>query len=177
MSEELSWLTRRQRDGGIDRIPLPGDVPGALWLCGKHAVGPDHSSAVAEVGGRAIIVCLTEAHELDDRYPDYLRWLRRPDAEALWWPIHDLHAPTLDRMLPFVDDLVARLRRGDDLLIHCAAGIGRSGTTAVCVLLRLGADLEDALVTVSHHRPAAGPEVGAQRALVERVADLQEADG
>jgi protein-tyrosine phosphatase len=174
MIEPLGWLGRRQRDGGIDRIPLPAGISGALWVCGKHAIGPDHERAIAETGGRATVVCLTEAHELDGRYADYLGWLRRHDGgRALWWPIHDLHAPTLDLMLPFVDDLVARLRRGDDLLIHCGAGIGRAGTTAVCVLLRLGVGRDDALATVGRHRPAAGPETGAQRDLVDRVDELR----
>jgi protein-tyrosine phosphatase len=167
----LGWLSRRQRDGGIDRIPLPPGVPGALWLCGKHAIGPDHERAIAEVGGRATVVCLTEAHEIADRYPDYLAWLREHDGDAaVHWPIHDLHAPPAADMERFADDLARRLRAGDDLLVHCAAGIGRAGTTAVCILLRLGVDLESALATVNHHRPAAGPEVGAQRALVEQLA-------
>ena len=29
-------------------MPLPVGVPGALWLCGKHAIGPDHERAIAE---------------------------------------------------------------------------------------------------------------------------------
>jgi protein-tyrosine phosphatase len=171
MTDELDWLSRRQRDGGIDRIPLPDDVPGALWLCGKHAIGPDPRGAIDETGGRATVVCLTEEHELIDRYPHYVEWLRATyGTGSIWWPIHDLHAPALDRMLPFVDDLVVRLGRGDDLLVHCAAGIGRAGTTAVSILVRLGVDLQEALTTVARHRPSAGPEVGAQRDLVDRLA-------
>lgn len=177
MSAPLAWLNRRQRDGGIDRIPLPGDVPGALWLCGKHAIGPDHVRAIGETGGRATVVCLAERHELADRYPDYVAWLEAEHgARAVWWPIHDLHAPPVERMLPFVDDLVTRLRDGGDLLVHCAAGIGRSGTTAVCVLTRLGVAVEAALAVVAVHRPAAGPEVGAQRELVEAVAAFGQAE-
>ena len=40
MNEQLGWLSRRQRDGGIDEIPLPAGVAGELWLCGKHAIAP-----------------------------------------------------------------------------------------------------------------------------------------
>ncbi len=171
----MSWLSRRQIDGGIDRIPTPPDVGGKVWLCGKHAIGPDVEAAVADAGGQAIVVCLTEAHELRDRYPDYVAWLERHTGHgggAIWWPVPDLHAPAIDVALPFVDDLAARLRHGDDLLIHCAAGKGRAGTTAVCVLIRLGWSLDVALGTVADHRPNAGPEVGAQRDLVEAVAAL-----
>lgn len=174
----MSWLTRRQRDGGIDRIPLPADVPGRLWLCGKHAIGPDHEAAVAEVGGRATVVCLTEPHELVERYPRYVEWLRSAHGTAaVWWPVPDLHAPSPEAMRPFVADLVARLQRAEVLLVHCAAGMGRSGTTAAGILVGLGVPLDEALSTVAAARPGAGPEVGAQSALLAALASDRPPDG
>lgn len=168
----MSWLNRRQRDGGIDRVPLPVEVPGQLWLCGKHAIGPDHERAVAEVGGRATVVCLTEAHELTGRYPSYVEWLRSEHGRtAVWWPIADLHAPPFGEALPFVDDLVERLRRHEVLLVHCAAGMGRAGTIAASVLVRLGVPHDEALAVVRRSRPGAGPEVGAQASLVAHLAE------
>jgi protein-tyrosine phosphatase len=176
--EGLAWLSRRQRDGSVDRIPLPEGVPGALWLCGKHAIAPDQHRVIDEVGGAATVVCLVERHELDDRYPGYVIWLQRPDAaDSVWFPIPDLHAPTLLQATPFVDDLVRRLHAGETLIVHCGAGMGRAGTVAVCVLNRLGVALDDALRMVSEARPGAGPEVGAQRDLVEQFAPLGKEDG
>jgi len=159
------WLGPRGRNGGIDTIPLPGSS-GALSLCGKHAIGPDHAAAMAECGATTV-VCLVEDDELADRYPDYLAWLRASvGADAVWFPIHDLHAPGLTAAEPFITELVRRLDDGEHLLMHCAAGIGRTGTVAVCVLVELGMSLPDALAHVALHRPMAGPEVGAQRDLV-----------
>lgn len=167
----MSWLTRRQRDGGIDRVPLPATVPGQLWLCGKHAIGPDHERVISELGGRATVVCLTELHELLDRYPNYVDWLRAEhERSALWWPIPDLHAPPVGEMGEFVDGLIGRLTASEVVLVHCAAGMGRAGTTAVAVLVRLGVALDAALRMVAGARPGAGPEVGAQRDLVESMA-------
>ncbi len=167
----LGWMSRRQRDGGIDRVPLPDGVDGALWLCGKHAIGPDHARAISEVGGDAIVVCLTEEHELADRYPAYLLWLRSAaGGDAIWAPVHDLHAPPVDAAEPLVRDLAGRLVAGDTLLVHCAAGMGRTGTIAACVLIALGHDTATALEAVGAARPGAGPEVGAQRDLVETIA-------
>jgi protein-tyrosine phosphatase len=164
------WPTGRSRDGGVDEIPLPRS-DGRLWLCGKHVVGPDPEGTLARVGA-SVIVCLTQAGELNDRYPDYVGWLQANlGSRAMWFPIDDLHAPTVERAAPFIDDVVARLDDGDCVLMHCAAGIGRSGTMAVGVLLALGMTLDEALAHVAAHRPMAGPEVGAQRKLVEALAN------
>lgn len=156
------WLNDRQRDGGIDRIPLPTHVPGTLWLCGKHAVATRYAD-----GHWDTIVCLTERHEIAGHYPDYVAWL--DGGVAIWQPIHDLHAPPLGEMQALVDRIAVRLGEGDRVLMHCAAGKGRAGTTAVCLLVALGHDLDEALRIVATARPGAGPEAGVQLALVHEM--------
>ena len=64
-----------------------------------------------------------------------------------------------------------RLQHGEHVVVHCAAGIGRAGTTAVALLMLLGVDIDNALATVRAHRPMAGPEVGAQLDLITELAD------
>lgn len=164
----MKWLGPRGLDGGIDTIPLP-ITTGGLSLCGKHAIGPDHAAAMERCGATTV-VCLVEAHELVDRYPDYLTWISTVADDRVWFPVHDLHAPTVERALPFLDDLERRVRSGEHLLMHCAAGIGRAGTMAACLLLRLGMDAPTALAHVAAHRPMAGPEAGPQKDLVDRLA-------
>ena len=156
------WHDQRSLHGGVDQIPLPsGD--GRLWLSGKHFVGPDPASAMRAIGATTI-VCLTESRELADRYPQYVEWLSDNAGEvALTFPIPDLGAPDLDQAIALIDLLLHRLETGHGLLIHCAGGIGRSGTIAVALLMAMGAKRTDAIATVAAHRPMAGPEAGEQR--------------
>jgi hypothetical protein len=85
--------TRWNHDGGIHEIPLP-DLPGRLWLCGKHVVGPDPGGLLDRTGADTI-VCLTERHELFDRYPHYVHWLAA-DRERCGSPYTTCTRPTSD---------------------------------------------------------------------------------
>lgn len=156
-------------DGDIHEIPLPPAVTGRLWLCGKHAIGPDPEALMRRVGADGV-VCLNHEYELAERYPNYMTWLQtQPTERVLWYPISDLHAPTLEHFAPVLNDIVDRVAAGRRLIVHCAAGIGRAGTTAVAVLVSLAVPLDEAIAHVRRHRPAAGPEVGAQLDLVREL--------
>jgi protein-tyrosine phosphatase len=166
----VEWLGERGRDGGIDTVPLPTET-GGLSLCGKHAIAPDPRAAMARCGATTV-VCLVELREVEGHWPAYAEWVRtNAGGTVVWFPIHDLDAPPLERTLELLDDLELRLRRGEHLLMHCAAGIGRAGTLAACILVHLGSSVDAALALVRASRPMAGPEVGPQLELVHAVAE------
>ena len=163
----MPWPRDRSLDGGLDQVPTPVEG-GALWLCGKHLVGRDPQAALARVGGPGVIVCLNEVHELIDRYPDYVHWLTDAHGrgDAVWHPIPDLHAPGLDDAVSLAAEIAGRIGRGEHVILHCGAGIGRAGTMAAAALMTMGVPRIDALATVAAHRPMAGPEVGPQHDLL-----------
>jgi protein-tyrosine phosphatase len=76
----------------------------------------------------------------------------------------------VEEVLSLLAVLRDRCESGGTVLVHCAAGIGRAGTLATCLLITMGMTTDDALARVAGHRPMAGPEVGAQRLLVDAVA-------
>jgi protein-tyrosine phosphatase len=138
-------------------------------LCGKQFIAPDPEAALAEVGATTA-VCLSEAAELLERYPDYVEWLGKHQPErALWWPIPDLGAPDVDSALELLDQLRTRLAAGQRLLVHCGAGIGRAGTIAAGLLITFGYTQTEAIALVAAHRPMAGPEAGSQTELLEEL--------
>jgi len=162
----MAWPHGRARDGGVDEIPIAG-VDGALFLCGKHAVGPDPEALLVCLDATTI-VCLNESHELGSRYPAYLEWLAaNAPQRAVHHPVPDLHAPTVDELAGLVDALHTRLAAGERIVVTCGAGIGRTGTVAAALLMRSGVSRIDALATVRAHRPMAGPETGPQSEVLE----------
>ena len=51
----------RSLNGGVDELPLP-EIPGRLFLCGKHFIGPDPVAATARIGATTV-VCLNQRYE------------------------------------------------------------------------------------------------------------------
>lgn len=134
-------------------LPLPAEVPGRLWL---HAM-PGRDEAwdeflrLADAAGLTRIVCLTPLAEIAARSPSYLAAI---EQHRLPCPIEMLAMADFgvsDDALAFqrqVRGLAQRLRDGESLLLHCAWGIGRTGTVAACLLKALGLDSAAALARV-----------------------------
>jgi len=112
---------------------------------------------------------LVERNEIAHRYPEYVRWLDSRESST-WFPIHDLSSPDLSAVRALYGDVWSRVRSGEVVVAHCAAGMGRAGTLAVAVCVLAGMNIDDALEHVRRHRPGAGPEVGSQRDVVEELA-------
>ena len=62
--------------------------------------------------------------------------------------------------------LAQRLQEGESLLLHCAWGIGRTGTVAACLLKALGLDTASALAQV--RAAGSNPESALQSGWVDR---------
>jgi protein-tyrosine phosphatase len=164
------WPGERATNGGADEVPLP-EGPGRLWLCGKHYVGPDPEAAMRRLGADRV-VCLCEPHEIEQRYPGYVTWLEaNAGRRAIWFPIPDLHAPAFEEVVPMLDRLRTMIVAGNSLLLHCGAGIGRAGTLAAALLIRMGVGADDARREVAAARLMAGPEGGTQAALLAALGE------
>lgn len=154
----------------IDQVPLPS-TDGALWLCGLADIVDDPVGVLAFADGSSTVVCLNERDELERRFPTYAEWVRENKGGAvLWYPIRNFSAPGAGSMMPFLRMITKRLEAGEGVVMHCALGQGRAGTIAVCVLMLLGASLDEAITTVARHRTFAGPGERSQWRLVEEVA-------
>ena len=162
-------LAERHPPRQLRRLDTP--ERGVLWLSAMPGRLGSWDEFLADVKRAPVdlVLCLTPRHEIERLSPDYADALRRGDLPFEWWslPMRDfgLHAE-LDDYARRIDAVAERLRAGQGVLLHCAAGIGRTGTTAACVLMRLGLPTEDALQRV--RAAGSNPESVLQSGLVER---------
>ena len=67
------------------------------------------------------------------------------EVEHRSFPIGDFGLPTPATMTSILDTIDAALRNGRRIYLHCWGGIGRTGTTVGCYLVRRGRSGEEAL--------------------------------
>lgn len=77
--------------------------------------------------------------------------------------IVDMQLPhSLQAFARFSRELYQRVNSGEHVVVHCRAGIGRSGITAAAVLLHHGMPAEDAFAQISRNRGLAVPDTQEQ---------------
>ena len=156
-------------------VRLPHDIAGRLFLGsmpGRYEVFEEAWRAIVEHGVTRVI-CLVPPDELQDKSPRYARALR--EKQVPWvhesFPVEDFEAPAdREAFWTLARETAARLGAGETVLAHCAAGIGRTGTFAVCVLLALG--LTAATARAAVRSAGAGPQTSAQEDVVHWAAQL-----
>lgn len=70
------------------------------------------------------------------------------DLEVRHFPIVDMGVPMPDAVEELCRDLWGRLDAGTPVLMHCKAGLGRTGTILACMLVYRGAEPESAMTEV-----------------------------
>ena len=154
----------------LRRVRLPEDVPGQLWLGSMPGrFEPWKSFQVqADRARLALVVCLTPRPELAELSPEYHAAVAHGRMPFRW-----MHVPMRNFGLPEdaagfrrdIQAIASDIRRGDAVLLHCAAGMGRTGTAAACVLKALGADAHEALQRV--REAGSNPQNAEQSGLVD----------
>lgn len=129
-------------------VKLPRGITGTLLLHSMPGRHEPFAAARAAIANARVsrVVCLTPEDEIFARSPEYAAAIR---AGVPWThvacPIPDFGIPEdRERFTAAVNAAADALRRGENVLVHCAAGIGRTGTFAAAVLCALGLPLHDA---------------------------------
>jgi hypothetical protein len=152
-------------------LALPEGVPGQLWLSSMPGRFESWAAFKAEAADRELqgVICLNPLHEVAAGSPDYHAAITAGTLPWRWrhLPMRDFgvaagEAQFRQQVLEVADEL----EHGAVLLLHCAAGIGRTGTVAACLLKHLGASRDAALATV--RAAGSNPESAAQGGLISR---------
>lgn len=122
--------------------------------------------------GASTIITLVEAEEMDDlQVTDIGKQTTIRGIEWLHMPITDVSAP--DRRFEEAwalhgERLLAAIRGGGQVLVHCKGGLGRAGTVAAVMLVELGMEPNEAIHAVRRVRKGAIETPGQERYVRSR---------
>jgi hypothetical protein len=171
MTASLAPLRSLHRTMPLRPVELPDDVPGNLLLSSMPGRFEPWNEFLREARHACVarVVCLTAIEEVATLSPAYHDALT---SGSLPWtmvslPMDDFGVHESDEA--FCDGVIAiakALCEGETVVMHCAAGIGRTGTAAACVLKRLGLPASDALERVQD--AGSNPQSAVQSGLIDR---------
>lgn len=145
----MNWHSRIAIDwlipGQLAKSFIPGDVELGVWK---------------QEGIQSVV------NLLEPQFDEIVRQERLHGFKVLHSPIPDMCSPTLDQLQIIVKWIDREIKYGKRVLVHCFAGIGRTGTILTAYLLFKGDELENALKKVR--------SIGAEPQSYEQIEVLEE---
>jgi protein-tyrosine phosphatase len=90
-------------------------------------------------------------------------------TQVYYFPISDFGVPQIEEVNELVPEVLAHSNAGGNIVIHCHAGLGRTGMIAACIAkMGLGYSSEEAVLWVRQYIPGA-VEVPGQEQLIREV--------
>lgn len=136
-------------------VNIPAHLSGELWLQSMPGRLESWGSFLDEARAKSLnlVVCLNPLEEVAQLSPAYHKAIAEGRLPFRWQ-----HLPMRDFGLGAdpaafrqgVEQIAHSLVLGERVLLHCAAGIGRTGTVAACVLKAHGQSVEAAVAAVRH---------------------------
>ncbi|MDJ0556665.1 MAG: cyclin-dependent kinase inhibitor 3 family protein [Microcoleaceae cyanobacterium MO_207.B10] len=101
-----------------------------------------------------ILVTLVEKHELEDIQISDLQMVAEAQGiKSIWFPIKDRSIPqSIDTFIKLISDILEAVKTGETVVIHCKAGLGRTGMVTACCLVALGYFPTEAITIVRQTR-------------------------
>jgi protein-tyrosine phosphatase len=153
----IDWLLAPAGDGGL-LLPLI-DAPGRIGLSscpGRCEVSGDVEEDIATIlslGIGTVVSLVSDAEMAMYGVLGLRSALRMSGLRSVQFVIEDKQAPAdLQATRLLCASLLRWLGEGENILLHCIGGWGRSGTIAACLLAHQGYDAESAVELVRQAR-------------------------
>lgn len=160
MSNELHWV----KGPWPGRLALAARPRGGDWL-------EDELRSWKRVGVDIVVSLLTPEEEREFKLESEGLDAKHQGMRFLSLSIRDRQVPLSEASLnSTLQQIDGALSSGENVLMHCRQGIGRTGLVAACLLINRGWNPETAVQLLSATRGVPIPETQQQRRWIDRYA-------
>ncbi len=160
-----------------DVLPLPGRL-GMTFAPGKCNVGmhadwqrnlEQDLTRLSQYYQTDRLVTLLEEPELAHlKIPDLFEQIQQHGMQTRWFPIPDFGTPaSMSGLIQLVEEILAHLTDYQTIVIHCRAGLGRSGMVAASCLVAIGYTPSEAFKQVRQARLGSVETAGQEEYVVQ----------
>ncbi|MEQ9021507.1 MAG: dual specificity protein phosphatase family protein [Pseudomonadales bacterium] len=113
------------------------------------------------------VLCLMEPIEMERLGLDEEeQWCLSEGLKYENFPITDHSVTSISDVKPLAKRLLQEIKSGEHLVVHCYAGIGRTGMICCCILMENGLTAGEAIAITSEKRQLKVPETREQTEFV-----------
>lgn len=173
----------------IDFVRFPGGGKVGMTHCpgrnhtdtlGRRWIGDLAADLTSiEVWGARALVSLIEAHEFEWLgVPDLAIQTRRSRLDWYHLPIRDICAPDDDfarAWAKYGTPILQHLQDGKKIVVHCAGGLGRTGTVVARLLVDFGMSPAEAIETVRRARRGTIESTAQENHVLDYVSRVRQA--
>lgn len=155
---------------------IPGPWKGRLAIAPRPRGGdwtPDEMKSWRDQSVTVIVSLLDPAESREFELQDEKEIAEQNGLNFIGYSIPDRGIPSSGKeCVEIIDKIYRSLETGENVVVHCRQGIGRSGLIAAALFIVTGNSVEKAIQHVSRFRGVSIPETEAQREWLNRIAPV-----
>jgi protein-tyrosine phosphatase len=143
---------------------------GKLSVMAKPVSGEwidDEFSGLKRLGVNKVVSLLEKDEEREVGLALEMSLCHEHDIEFISFPIPDRGLPNTPKAIALAEELYSEINKGKHVVIHCRAGIGRTGIIAGAVLVKSGINANEALSLISDARGVKVPDTEEQESWLQ----------